>query len=278
MTYYDLLEVSPHASAAVIKAAYKSLMQRYHPDKNADDKASAQRAAEIAQAYDTLSDAARRTAYDASLASAITSHLKAASMQPPHAAPRAHRARVHSSHAQYYYVVWAFIAVVILTMLWLLLHPRAALESTTPPMSTAVRDTPSEQAAAPAGSALSLPALHIVLSDTQGLVAGSQKVLNIAQLQLTAGNANAKKLIWYLDDHKAQVRFSIENKLAAAHVAELQGNDANRYIEGLVLNAITAALPANRSDLAEYANTLDIALPQAYAFSVEAIPVKPPAP
>jgi hypothetical protein len=278
MTYYDLLEVSPHASAAVIKAAYKSLMQRYHPDKNADDKASAQRAAEIAQAYDTLSDAARRTAYDASLASAITSHLKTANMQPPHAVPRARHAQAHSSNAPYYYVVWALIALVILTMLWLLLHPRAALESTTPPMSNAVRDTPSEQAAAPAGSALSLPALHIVLSDTQGLAAGSQKVLHIAQLQLTVGNANAKKLIWYLDDHKAQVRFSIESQLAAAQVTELKGGDANRYIEGLVLSAITAVLPANRSDLAEYVNTLDIALAQAYTLSVEAVPVNPISP
>jgi molecular chaperone DnaJ len=35
--YYGILGVSPHAEFVVIKAAYKALASRYHPDKSAGD-------------------------------------------------------------------------------------------------------------------------------------------------------------------------------------------------------------------------------------------------
>lgn len=65
MTHYDVLEVSPKASSEVIRAAYKSLMQRYHPDKNALE--STARAPSIALAYDVLSNPDKRLAYDQEL-------------------------------------------------------------------------------------------------------------------------------------------------------------------------------------------------------------------
>ena len=40
VSLYELLEVSPNASAAVIKAAYRCLVQQHHPDKNSGDRAS----------------------------------------------------------------------------------------------------------------------------------------------------------------------------------------------------------------------------------------------
>lgn len=67
MNHYDILEVSPRASAEVIRAAYRSLMQRYHPDRHADAAQATERAAEIALAYDVLSDPERRRAYDETL-------------------------------------------------------------------------------------------------------------------------------------------------------------------------------------------------------------------
>ena len=63
-THYDILEVSPHASPEVIKAAYRSLMQRYHPDRTSVAD-SVRRAQEINDAYAVLSDPAKRRAYDA---------------------------------------------------------------------------------------------------------------------------------------------------------------------------------------------------------------------
>jgi len=67
MNYYEILEVSQNASPEVIKAAYKSLMQRYHPDRNPDNTEIAERASQITQAYEIISDASRRSAYDVEL-------------------------------------------------------------------------------------------------------------------------------------------------------------------------------------------------------------------
>ena len=41
-TYYDILEVSPQAEDIVIRAAYRALAQRYHPDKSSEPKESAE--------------------------------------------------------------------------------------------------------------------------------------------------------------------------------------------------------------------------------------------
>jgi DnaJ-class molecular chaperone len=66
-TLYETLEVSPTASARVIKAAYRCLAQFNHPDKN-PDAASCERLARINQAYSVLSDPQQRQRYDLSLA------------------------------------------------------------------------------------------------------------------------------------------------------------------------------------------------------------------
>ncbi|CAG2116359.1 unnamed protein product [Medioppia subpectinata] len=59
--YYDTLEVSPDCTVPELKRAYKKLALRYHPDKNPD---GADRFKLIARAYEVLSDADRRQAYD----------------------------------------------------------------------------------------------------------------------------------------------------------------------------------------------------------------------
>lgn len=66
-TLYDLLEVSPNASPEVIKAAYRQLALKYHPDKQPNARARQQaeeRMKQINAAYDILSDPARRAEYD----------------------------------------------------------------------------------------------------------------------------------------------------------------------------------------------------------------------
>lgn len=67
MSHYDTLEVSCKASAETIRAAYKSLMQRYHPDRNIGDAEAAARAVSIQQAYEVLSDTDKRAVYDLGL-------------------------------------------------------------------------------------------------------------------------------------------------------------------------------------------------------------------
>ncbi len=67
LNYYDLLEVSPKASQAVIASAYRALSQRYHPDKNGGDKSTGKMMAEINVAYAVLSDQLKRKLYDEEL-------------------------------------------------------------------------------------------------------------------------------------------------------------------------------------------------------------------
>lgn len=63
--YYEILGVLPSAEDIVIRAAYKALAQRYHPDKwQGDPQEASRRMAELNEAYGVLSDPARRTQYD----------------------------------------------------------------------------------------------------------------------------------------------------------------------------------------------------------------------
>ena len=62
-TFYDTLEVSPRASAPVIKAAFRCLAQLNHPDKNLGDDTAAGRLIAIVQAYTVLSDPEQRKKY-----------------------------------------------------------------------------------------------------------------------------------------------------------------------------------------------------------------------
>lgn len=67
-TLYDIFEVSPDANPEAIRNAYKSLVQRHHPDKNQGDSHAEEVLKAINFAYGVLSDPMKRLAYDASLA------------------------------------------------------------------------------------------------------------------------------------------------------------------------------------------------------------------
>jgi hypothetical protein len=67
-TYYDNLKVARNAPPTVIKAAYRALSQRYHPDRN--PAPNAERIIRlINEAYDVLGDPTRRAEYDRELES-----------------------------------------------------------------------------------------------------------------------------------------------------------------------------------------------------------------
>lgn len=61
--YYATLGLTPSADPVVIRAAYRALAQRYHPDK-AGSSADSARMAQINEAYGVLSDPHKRAEYD----------------------------------------------------------------------------------------------------------------------------------------------------------------------------------------------------------------------
>ncbi len=62
---YEILNILPDAEPVVVTAAYRALAQRYHPDRwQGDPSIAAARMSEINVAYEVLSNAARRAAYD----------------------------------------------------------------------------------------------------------------------------------------------------------------------------------------------------------------------
>ncbi|HEV2605959.1 MAG TPA: molecular chaperone DnaJ [Microvirga sp.] len=62
--YYEVLGVEKTASEAELKSAFRKLAMKYHPDKNPGDKDAEVQFKEINEAYQTLSDAQKRAAYD----------------------------------------------------------------------------------------------------------------------------------------------------------------------------------------------------------------------
>jgi DnaJ-class molecular chaperone len=62
--YYAVLGVAEDADAARIKNVYRELALRYHPDRNRDDPASAERMQAVNEAYAVLSNPDRRREYD----------------------------------------------------------------------------------------------------------------------------------------------------------------------------------------------------------------------
>ncbi len=62
--YYQLLEVERGADEAALKAAYRRLAMKFHPDRNPGDAAAEQKFKAINEAYDVLKDPQKRAAYD----------------------------------------------------------------------------------------------------------------------------------------------------------------------------------------------------------------------
>ena len=62
--YYEVLSVERSANVDEIKKAYRQLTRKWHPDVNQGDASAEEKFKEVAEAYEVLSDAQKRGAYD----------------------------------------------------------------------------------------------------------------------------------------------------------------------------------------------------------------------
>ena len=62
--YYEVLGVSRNATDEEIKKAFRKLAHQHHPDKNPGNRKAEESFKELAEAYQVLSDAERRSMYD----------------------------------------------------------------------------------------------------------------------------------------------------------------------------------------------------------------------
>src|SRR5438045_8153822 len=62
--YYETLEVERRADEPKLKAAFRKLAMKWHPDKHPGDASSEVKFKEINEAYEVLKDGDKRAAYD----------------------------------------------------------------------------------------------------------------------------------------------------------------------------------------------------------------------
>ena len=62
--YYETLGVDRGADDAALKSAYRKLAMKWHPDRNQGDASAESKFKEVKEAYEMLSDAEKRGAYD----------------------------------------------------------------------------------------------------------------------------------------------------------------------------------------------------------------------
>lgn len=257
MSHYDTLEVSPQASPEVIRAAYKSLMQRFHPDKHPGNGAMAERAGLITLAYDTVSDSARRSAYDQSLKAARqtdspSSQAAPGRSRPLRPSPRHAAAGQHSAMAFF----WGIVVVIVVAgglSLWLL-KSNAGRKTQPPQPAQQSQDRSSVGAIAldtgttqhTSGNKAGKGPLFVRLgTHLQVMVGGGGSdpgrvyALTIPNLQVQIGRTDANEFTRYLVQQESALLAHLVERLAVlAQPDELIKASGRQYLRQLIVEAL----------------------------------------
>ncbi len=96
-THYDNLKVARDAPPEVIRAAYRSLCHKFHPDRHGGSAKATQTFQLINSAYDVLSDPGRRQQHDDWIAREEAQTVTASAGQPPWSGRERRRGRWSAS-------------------------------------------------------------------------------------------------------------------------------------------------------------------------------------
>lgn len=274
MNHYDMLEVSQKASPEVLKAAYKSLMQRHHPDKNLENRDAAARAGLITHAYDILSDATRRTAYDISIS--LMREPRAATHASGHSQTRTPKNRPAESNTKAPYLhFWTIIVITIIfsggVYLYLLKNqssrkviapaPNVAISAVERKLRSIQNGTGVEAYSQNQGiedSSLTIrlaSAMIVSLKDLSASQDGSRTLparlpsfLTIPTILVQLGSSDSSEFIRYLDKNKLSIKEKLEERLAYASYDELLKTSGELYLRKFILDAVQNIAGITRFD------------------------------
>lgn len=304
MNYYETLEVSANASPEVIKAAYKSLMQRYHPDRNLTGAVNPNHAILIGQAYEVLSDPAKRAAYDvqlkqsaASLQSTLDKRVDALLSRSSSEANK----KEPSSYSWLYFMIAAFLG----WYFWpssekqpiieinsnkagasFLDGSKHTIDNTEPPPSVTETQTVKDNSEESRANESKLPKgsesrtirayikdFEVRLKVPEGLPGNSKAyTLSIPRLGVVVGAFESDKFIQYLSSNEDVINQDVAKKLANARYDELVKPGNEDYLKRFILDSFGEITGADRSkahqvrygDAPEYYGVVDVLLPESY--------------
>ncbi len=290
MNYYEILEIHPKASKEVVRAAYKSLMQHYHPDKNRDDTEAARHAALIAQAYGIISDENQRSIYDLQLkeqAEKVYSRVpKSHPVQRLRRTPE-NQQIAEKNNGGY---AWLLISVIVVSGFLILFlakekppQPLPHLQAPAPSGAPAAKQNAadlerlpppesSQHPAEPAAKTLLLSSSVMAVS----LKEPDQRdhVLSIPLLLVKVGSYDSEKFIRDIERRKDAINRQLADRLAYASYEELASKDeGEKYLKKTILDALGSITGTNRFE--EYPpsplespgryGAVDILLPQSFS-------------
>jgi hypothetical protein len=299
MNYYEILEVSPNASPEVIRAAYRSLIQRYHPDKHPDNAAAAARTSQIIQAYQVLADAGTRAIYDLELKQPL---------------PYPRRAISDVDHKPFHALAWGGICFLILAGAYLLLPSspplspedelkaiRASLDGNTltPKEMTAkihrlnailsahpdiqqkeARDKAKEIARRTRPQFILNLTVHLMLpaAETPSTAPKPpEPVLTIPTLGVRVGTFDAEKFIQHIEDNQEFISQKLAEKLSYADYEKLGKPHAELYLKKMILDALNEIThtnpnedyPASQAEIPGRYGVIAVLLPDAFSIRQE---------
>lgn len=293
MNYYDTLEVSQGASQEVIRAAYKSLLQRYHPDRNPGDKGAATRSVSIVEAYQVLSDPEKRAAYDVNLQRQRAASAAATTRRASYGKP-AKPGVAQDERTPGFSLPLIVLAGVACWFAWLSFGGKSPV-APAPATSAATADEPrnNDGAGRAVARRVEAPASYIAPRTMPGYVenlkvtllsqdkgaddgdADAKHVLSIKTIGIVVGSFDTERYIEFLERNKDHIGRTLAEKLARANRKTLAGENGGRYLKNFILDALGEITNTNRyegyslpgADSVAFYGAVDVLLPQ--SFTVE---------
>lgn len=266
MSHYDTLEIHERASPEVVRAAYRSLIQRFHPDRRPDDPEAAARAAALTEAYEVLSDPVRRAEYDRCLAdqrAAAAARASQAAAVTPGAARARPSAPARSPRGGGIPWIWGLLMLLMLAGTFWLMRPRhdaqddwsalrqrfAAGGQTEQDLRALIRrrdallqQSPELQQRMAAESQRDRESRTVDLLDAPLDIVLPAGLMRIPRLSLVLGSFDTAALRGYIIKNRQVLVEDVIKALRKAQGDGLAGPGGEAYVQGVIQDALVRSL------------------------------------